>query len=68
MDRSLDGHGVKVTSRVRYLLVVPPLAFLAIFYFYPLISIFTLSFAPEGIWNMGKLYQLIRTDYYAGVL
>ncbi len=41
---------------------------MGIFYFYPLISIFALSFAPEGVLDLGKLYQLVRTGYYARVL
>ena len=55
-------------GRPGYLLIIPPLVFLGIFYFYPLISIFGLSFAPEGSFDPGKLRQLIRTDYYARVL
>jgi len=57
-----------VKGRPGYLLIIPPLVFLGIFYFYPLISIFGLSFAPEGSFDPGKLRQLIRTDYYARVL
>ena len=49
-------------------LVVPPLLFLAIFYFYPLISIYFLSFMPEGVFDASKLYKLVSTSYYAGVL
>ena len=53
---------------MRYLLIVPPLVFLGVFYFYPLISIFSLGFFPEGVWNLGKIRQLVGSDYYAGVL
>ena len=49
-------------------LVVPVLLFLGIFYFYPLISIFFMSFMPDGIFDAGKLYKLTSTSYYAGVL
>jgi len=49
-------------------LVAPPLLFLAIFYFYPLISIYFLSFMPEGVFDASKLYKLVSTSYYAGVL
>lgn len=55
-------------SRWRYLLAVPPVIFLGVFYFYPLISIFVVSFFPEGVWDAGKLYKLIHTSYYARVL
>jgi thiamine transport system permease protein len=45
-----------------------PLLFLGIFYFYPLISIFFLSFMPEGVFDATKLYKLVSTGYYAGIL
>ena len=55
-------------SPLRYLLIVPPLAFLGVFYFYPLISIFGLSLAPRGAWEIDKLYQLVANSYYLRVL
>ncbi len=54
--------------RIRYLLAIPPLLFLGVFYFYPLISIFGLSFAPEGVWETGKLSRLVSNSYYLRVL
>lgn len=54
--------------RIRYLLAIPPLLFLGVFYFYPLISIFRLSFAPEGVWETGKLSRLVSNSYYLRVL
>jgi len=54
--------------RIQTWLVVVPLLFLGIFYFYPLISIFFLSFMPQGVFDATKLYKLISTGYYAGVL
>ena len=53
---------------LRYLLAIPPLLFLGVFYFYPLISIFGLSFAPQGAWDTGKLYKLVANSYYLRVL
>jgi thiamine transport system permease protein len=53
-----------VKIQIRYLLAVPPLLFLGVFYFYPLISIFGLSFAPEGAWETGKLYRLVGNPKY----
>ncbi len=56
-------------TRWRYLLAVPPLLFLGVFYFYPLITIFITSFVPEGGgWKPGSLHRLTSTGYYAGVL
>jgi thiamine transport system permease protein len=57
-----------VNIRIRYLLAIPPLLFLGVFYFYPLISIFGLSFAPEGVWETGKLSRLVSNSYYLRVL
>jgi len=54
--------------RLRIWLVMLPLLFLGIFYFYPLISIFFLSFMPEGVFDATKLYKLVSTSYYAGIL
>ncbi|GAG99683.1 unnamed protein product, partial [marine sediment metagenome] len=64
----LDRCGIEVKIRIRYLLAVPPLLFLGVFYFYPLISIFGLSFSPEGAWGTGKLYRLVGNSYYLRVL
>jgi len=50
------------------LLYLVPLLFLAIFFFYPLVSIFVLSFAPEGTLDLSELHKLIRSDYYARTL
>lgn len=45
-----------------------PLLFLAVFFFYPLLSIFTLSFAPEGVLDLSTLRKLVSTSYYARTL
>lgn len=46
------------------MLVGIPLLFLAVFYFYPLIKIFSLSFMPEGVWSPGKLHKLVSGGFY----
>lgn len=68
MDRGLDRRGFEMKFRFQTWLVLPPLFFLGVFYFYPLISIFFLSFMPEGALDVTKLYKLVSTSYYAGVL
>ncbi len=68
MDRELDGCGFEMKFRLHTWLVLPPLLFLGIFYFYPLISISFLSFMPEGAFDATKLYKLVSTGYYVGVL
>ncbi len=45
-----------------------PLLFLAIFFFYPLLSIFALSFAPEGVVDLSALRKLVSSSYYARIL
>jgi thiamine transport system permease protein len=50
------------------LLVSIPIAFLLVFYFYPLASILGLSFAPEGRLDLAGLARLFRTPYYLHTL
>jgi len=45
-----------------------PLAFLLLFYFYPLASILTLSFAPEGHFSLAAVGKLFLTSYYVHTL
>jgi len=59
-------------SRVQYaikgLLYALPLLFLTIFFFYPLLTIFTISLAPQGQFNLEGLRKLVSTSYYARTL
>jgi thiamine transport system permease protein len=45
-----------------------PTTFLLLFYFYPLLSILSFSFAPEGRLDLAALQTLVTTDYYAKTL
>jgi thiamine transport system permease protein len=58
---------VFIVSPAVFLLFVP-LAFLIVFYFYPLSAIFKLSFAPQGQFNLGALARLVTTTYYVKIL
>jgi thiamine transport system permease protein len=49
-------------------LYLAPLLFLALFFFYPLLSIFALSFAPEGVVDLSALRKLVSSGYYARTL
>ena len=49
-------------------LYVLPVAFLAVFFFYPLFEIFKLSFAPEGQLSFGSLQKLVSSSYYLKTL
>ncbi len=45
-----------------------PITFLLLFYVYPLISIFTLSFAPKGHIDLVALQKLVSTNYHLKTL
>ncbi|WP_457577501.1 ABC transporter permease [Desulfomarina sp.] len=51
-----------------WLLLVLPLLFLVLFYFYPLIKIVLVSFAPESTWEPGHLRQLVNSAGYFRIL
>ncbi len=57
---------------VRSLLPTPysllPLLFLLLFYFYPLITIFAYSLAPQGYLDLTPLRQFFTTSYFAQIL
>jgi len=55
-------------SRAAILLVVLPLTFLGVFYFYPLFEIFSMSLAPGGQWDPGAISALFSTGSTLKVL
>jgi thiamine transport system permease protein len=62
---SESGAGVAYLSRLaRLFIYVLLFMFLILFYFYPLASILTLSFAPEGQFSLDALSKLFRTPRY----
>lgn len=63
-----QGAGGTRGSPVLLLLVLLPLAFLLLFYFYPLASIVGLSLAPEGRLDLAGLVHLVRSPYYVRTL
>jgi thiamine transport system permease protein len=60
-DQSVRPFAQLPLHRLVYLL---PLAFLLLFYFYPLGSILTLSFAPEGEFGLDVLKRIVTTPRY----
>ena len=50
------------------LLYLIPLLFLAVFFFYPLLAILSLSLAPEGAVDLAALGQLVSRSYYVRTL
>jgi len=57
-----------VIRNSQFAICLLPLVFLLLFYFYPLASILTLSFAPDGHFSLASLEKLIRTSYYLRTL
>ncbi len=55
-------------SSNRWLLISLPLVFLALFYFYPLVKIIIISFAPDGTFEPERLGQLTSSDSYFRIL
>ncbi len=60
--------GVYLPSLARSLFYAVLLSFLILFYFYPLTSILSLSFAPEGQFSFEALGRVFRTSRYVDTL
>ena len=56
------------TSWLKGIIFLLPLLFFAAFYFYPLTAIFSLSFAPDGRFQLDTLSQLISRPLFARTL
>ena len=50
------------------LLILIPLAFLSVFFLYPIFSILRLSLAPKGVFDPAALAQLVSSSYYVRTL
>jgi len=59
---------VRRASPLKMVAWLLPIAFFALFYFYPLAAIFRLSFAPEGRLELSALRKLVSSGYYAKTL
>ena len=57
-----------ISSKSYVLLAGLPLLYLTIFYFYPLIKIFTVSFIPDEAWGPGNLKKLVTSSIYLRTL
>ncbi len=45
-----------------------PVLFMGLFFFYPLLAIFSLSFRPEGVWDFSGFLRIVTTPYYIETL
>jgi thiamine transport system permease protein len=68
MAQRLDRHGAALMTRWRTLLVLAPLAFLGLFYVYPLMRIFTVSLAAPPAGGRAGLGALLASGAYGRVL
>jgi thiamine transport system permease protein len=57
-----------MSRTLRYLLILLPLGFLAVFYVYPLATIFGVSLAPEGQLDLSGFTRIITGSYYRETL
>ena len=53
---------------LRGIVYLTPLAFLGVFYAYPLLSIFDVSLRPAGALDLSSFVRLLSSDYYIGTL
>jgi thiamine transport system permease protein len=68
VDENVAKEDYDLFPLARLLIYSIPLIFLLLFYFYPLTSILSLSFAPEGAFDPAALGKLFRTSYYLQTL
>ena len=54
--------------RLRPLIYALPLLFAAVFYVYPLLTLFDISLRPDGNLDLSAFGRLFSTDYYIGTL
>ena len=60
-----------MTSGLRYakvLIFLLPLAFLGVFFVYPLLTLFDISFRPDGALDLSSFARLLTSDYYLETL
>ncbi len=53
---------------IAFLLLTLPILFLILFFFYPLFSIFEISFLPKGILDLSGFLTLVERPYYRELL
>ena len=59
---------MRIFERWWYAVYLIPLAFLILFFFYPLVSIFDVSLRPDGQFDLSGFARLFTSSYYAETL
>lgn len=60
----MDGNRSALSWLGRNGLILLPPAFLLIFFFYPLISLFVVSLTPDGVLDLSGFAEIFTDDYY----
>ncbi|MBZ0283505.1 MAG: iron ABC transporter permease [Anaerolineae bacterium] len=70
MDSSMDRSrpALRLSQLAWHGLLLVPVIFLALFFVYPLLSIFAVSLAPEGQLDLSGFARLVTSDYYRETL
>ena len=64
----MDRNRIALGGFVRRGILLAPLLFLALFFIYPLLSIFAISLAPQGQIDLTAFARLVSSDYYINTL
>lgn len=59
---------MRLILRRWHLIYAAPLLFVAVFYVYPLLTLFDISLRPDGSLDLSAFIRLFSTDYYIGTL
>lgn len=57
-----------ILSGMRHGLLLVPLLFLAVFFFYPLATILAIGLVPEGTIDLSSFVEIISSDYYRRII
>ncbi len=63
----MDGNRSALSWLGRNGLILLPPAFLLIFFFYPLISLFAVSLVPDGVLDLSGFSKILTDDYYVRI-
>lgn len=67
----MGGGDASLTSGLRYaksLVFLLPLAFLGVFFVYPILTLFDISLRPDGALDLSAFTRLLTSDYYLETL